>query len=176
VRALLAIVTVTVLASPGCFWSGELAGVRREFEAQLPGSSFEKNVELSLGPIVLGLAKMVTAVIPGAREARPWLRGVSRVQIGVYDARIDDMPQLHMPKRLQSLLDDGWETAVRVREKHEAVWVLYRPDGDRVREVFVVVLNEQELVMVKAKGQLDRLIAAAIDEAHGRHSFLGHDS
>jgi hypothetical protein len=175
-RAVLAVVLVAVLASPGCFWSGELAGVRREFEAQLPGSSFEKNIELSFGPIVLGLAKMVTAVIPGTREARPWLRGVNRVQIGVYDARIDSMPGLRMPKRLQSLLDDGWETAVRVREEKEAVWVLYRPDGDRVREVFVVVLNEHELVMVKAKGRLDRLIAAAMDEAHGRHFLPGHDS
>jgi hypothetical protein len=30
--------------------------------------------------------------------------------------------------------------------------------------------------MVKAKGRLDRLIAAAMDEAHGRHFLPGHDS
>ncbi|HEX6791381.1 MAG TPA: DUF4252 domain-containing protein [Candidatus Krumholzibacteria bacterium] len=170
-RRLAGAVVLALLAAPGCFSSGELSGIRRDLQAQLPGSSFEKNIELSLGPIVLGMAKMVTAVVPGAHEARSWLTGVSRVQIGVYDAAIDSMPGLRMPARLQSLLDDGWETAVRVRDADEAVWLLYRPDGDSVREIFVVVLDRNELVLVKAKGRLDRLIAAALDEAHGHRSF-----
>jgi len=41
-----------------------------------------------------------------------------------------------------------------------------------VKEIFVVVLNDDELVMVKARGNLERLVAAAMDEAHGRHGFL----
>ena len=172
IRSLVLALVLVVLASPGCFWSGELASVRHDFEKQIPGSSFDKNIELSLGPIMLSAARLVTALVPGADEARPWLKGLSRVQVGVYKADIGSMGELQMPRRLQSLLDDGWESAVRVRDDNEAVWVLYRPDGDRVREVFVVVLNSNELVLVKAKGKLDRLVAAALHEAHGRPGFL----
>jgi len=163
---------LVILSSPGCFWSPELANVRHDLERQLPGASFDKNVELSLGPVMLTCARVVTSMIPGAREARPYLSGVSRVEVGVYEAHIDSLSDLHMPKRLQSLLQDGWETAVRTRDDHEAVWLLYRPDGERVKEIFVVVLNDDELVMVKARGNLERLVAAAMDEAHGRHGFL----
>ena len=172
IRTTVTALVLTLLTSPGCFWSGELSGVRRDFEAQMPGASFNKNIELSLGPIMLSAARLVTSVIPGTREARSWLKGVSRVQVGVYDADIDSMPDVRMPDRLRSLIDDGWEIAVHVREQNEAVWVLYRPDGDRVREIFVVVLNENELVLVKARGNMEKLVAAALHEAQGRPGFL----
>ncbi|HXS09883.1 MAG TPA: DUF4252 domain-containing protein [Candidatus Krumholzibacteria bacterium] len=171
-RALAIVAGLAVLSSPGCFWSSELSGVRADLERQLPGSSFDKNVELSFGPVILTFARVITSVIPGAQEARPYLRGVSRVQVGVYEAHLHTMDSLQMPKRLQSLLDDGWETAVRVRDEREAVWLLYRPDGEKVKEIFVVVLNDNELVLVKARGNLERLVEAAMDEAHGRHGFL----
>jgi hypothetical protein len=173
-RALGVVAGLAVLSSPGCLWSPELAGVRADLQHQLPGSSFDKNVELSFGPVILTFARVATSFIPGAREARPYLRGVSRVQVAVYDSHLHAMEDVHMPKRLQSLIDDGWETAVRVRDAREAVWLLYRPDGEKVREIFVVVLNDDQLVLVKARGNLERLLAAAMDEAHGRRGFLDH--
>jgi len=163
---------LAALSSPGCFWSSELSGVRDDIERQLPGASFDRNVELSFGPVLLTFARMVTSVIPGARDARPYLRGVSHVEVGVYQSHVDSIADVHMPKRLQSLLEQGWETAVRVRDDNEAVWLLYRPDGERVQEIFVVVLNSDELVLVKARGHLERLVEAAIKESHGEHGFL----
>ena len=154
-----------------CFWAPELSGVRRDLQDQLPGASFDKNVEFSFGPVVLTFVRLVTGLIPGAREARPWLSGVSRVQIGVYDAHVDSAAGLRMPKRLQSLIDDGWETAIRVRDDDEAVWVLYRPDGDDQRDIRRR-LDDEELVLVKARGRLERLVAAALDQAKGNHHFM----
>jgi len=164
---------LALLSSPGCFWSAELSGVRADLEHQLPGSSFNKNVELSFGPVLLTLARTVTAVIPGASDVRLYLSGVSHVEIGVYDAHVDSITNLHIPKRLQSLIDEGWETAVRVRDDHEAAWLLYRPDGDRVKEVFVVVLDNDELVLVKARGHLEHLVEAAMASTHDHHRFFG---
>jgi hypothetical protein len=146
-RALALAAGLAALSSPGCFWSPELSGVRDDIEHQLPGSSFDKNIEFSFGPVLLTFARVVTSVIPGAREVRPYLHGVSRVQVAVYEAHIDSIAGLHMPRRLQSLMEDGWETAVRVRDNEDAVWLLYRPDGDEVKEIFVVVLNRDELVL-----------------------------
>jgi len=163
--------SIGLLSAPGCFWAPELSGVRRDLQEQLPGASFDKNVELSFGPVGLAFARLVSTVIPGTREARSYLRDVSRVQIGVYDARVESTTQLHTPEKLQSLLDQGWEMAVRVRDDNEAVWLLYRMDDESIREVFIVVLNQDELVLVKAKGRLERLVAAALDEARGTRRF-----
>jgi hypothetical protein len=175
IRACGVAVVLAALSSPGCFSSPELSGVRHDLESQLPGASFDRDVELSFGPVMLAFARVITSVIPDAGDARPWLHGVSRVQIGVYDAHVGSTSDVRMPKHLQSLLDDGWETAVRVRDNDEAVWLLYRPDGDKVREIFVVVLDSDQLVLVKARGHLERIVAAALDEAHGRHGFENSD-
>ena len=165
--------TVGLLAAPGCFWAPELASIRRDIQDQLPGASFEKDVELSFGPLGLAFARLVTGLIPDASDARPWLRGLSRVQIGVYDAHIESAAGLRTPKKLQSLLDDGWETAIRIRDENQAVWVLYRADDDAIREVFIVVLDEEELVLVRAKGKLERIVAAALDEMKGDRDLRG---
>jgi hypothetical protein len=61
--------------------------------------------------------------------------------------------------------EEGWETAVRVREENNVVWVMYKIDDDSIRELYVVVLDENELVMVKARGRLERLAARALSEA-----------
>ena len=81
-RTLAIVAVLAVLSSPGCLWSPELAGVRADLQRQLPGSSFDKNIELSLGPVLMTFARVATTLIPGAREARPYLRGVSRVPLG----------------------------------------------------------------------------------------------
>lgn len=174
-RRIVCVLLLVALAAPGCFQSAELSGIRRDLESQLPGASFEKDVELSLGPITLALARVVTSFIPDTREARSWLKGVSRVQIGVYDAHVASTTELHIPERLQSLIDDGWETAVRVRDDNQAVWVLYRADGDKIKELFVMVLNHDELVLVRAKGKLERLVAAALKESRGEPGFMRFD-
>ena len=95
---------------------------------------------------------------------------MSRVQVAVYDT--SDMPSMSnikMPSRLKDLEERGWETAVKVREENEAVWVMYRIDDDSIRDLYVVVLSDEELVLVKATGNLDRIMARAlIDADHER--------
>ena len=53
--------------------------------------------------------------------------------------------------------------AVRVNDGGDRVWLLYRLDGESVREMFVVTMSDDELVMVKIKGRLERVMAQAIE-------------
>jgi hypothetical protein len=69
-----------------------------------------------------------------------------------------------MPELLGSLIDDGWEMAVKVRDDDQRVWLLFRAEDDVVREVFVVALNEDQLVLVKARGRLERVLARVLRE------------
>jgi hypothetical protein len=152
--------------SSGCLWAPELANVRRDIERQIPQARFDKEIELSLGPLSLALARVVTRFVPDAREARSYLRDVRRIQIAVYNAH--DLPPttgVEMPAVLRELQAQGWVTAVKVRDGQELVWVLYRLENERVTELYVVALDDEELVLVRAKGKLEKLAARALQES-----------
>jgi hypothetical protein len=165
---LVAILGLSLAAAPGCLWAPELSGIKREIERQLPGADFDKEFALSLGPVTLGLARLVTALVPGGDEARSHLRDLSRVQVAIYNAQsVPPTGSLQMPGRMRRMLDDGWETAIRAREDDGVVWVLYRVEGDAVRDLCVVALDDEELVLVKARGRLERIVGRALAEAEG---------
>jgi hypothetical protein len=170
-RVALAFTAVLVLTGTfaGCLWSPELARVQQDLERQLPGARFEKDFAISLGPMTLGLARAITGMVPDAREASGYLKHVKRIQVAVYNASsMPAMNTVRMPKQLKQLQERaGWETAVRVRDENEIVWIMYKIDGDRIRDLLVVCLSDDELVMVKASGTLDALVARALSETDG---------
>jgi hypothetical protein len=157
----------------GCLWAPDLAGVRKDIERQLPGVHFEKKIELTLGRVAIAFARLITRFVPEAREAGRYLHDINRVAIAVYETEAMPAPiTVSMPKSLKRLKEkDDWELAVRTCQDDESMWLLCRIEKDEIREVFLVVLSEDELVIVRSKGRLDRVVAAAIYEA-GKHSGL----
>ena len=170
---LLLIVTAT---STGCLWAPHLANIRQDIERQLPGVHFDKEIELTLGRLSLTFARLITAFVPDAHDAHRYLRDVSRVELGVYNADRISGTEVSMPDRLREMQEsEGWELAVKVRENNNLVWVLYRVDSDKIKEVFVLVLDDNELVLVKAQGRLERLIAYALSESGAMKNIHNHN-
>lgn len=181
-RALTPVVVLLLLASlawtaSGCLWAPDLAMVRRDIERQLPGAVFEKEIELTLGPITLAFARMVSRVVPDAHQASDYLRDVSRIELAVYNAdRVPPASDVVMPDRLKEMTSgEGWELAVRVRDDDQLVWVMYRIDGDTIKELYVVAFGNDELVMVRAEGKLERLVGKALEDS-GAINQLSHST
>jgi len=165
---ILVVLLVSVLSAPGCLWTPELSKVRNQLEDGLPGSDYRKQVELSLGPGLLTLARAITSVVRDEefRRVRSCLRDVSRVQVAVYENHGDpvgDEP-VQLPGRLRELVDDGWEMVARVNDGGDHVWLLCRADDDTIRDMLVVVMNDRDLVLVKARGRLNRAVERMLDE------------
>ncbi|MBI4720192.1 MAG: DUF4252 domain-containing protein [Chitinivibrionia bacterium] len=163
------VVAVFVLAAiagmPGCLGAPDLAAVRNDIFRQIPGASCDKEIELTLGPVALALARVITAVVPDARDAGRYLSDLTRVEVGVYNVSEVSAGNVSMPERLKNLQEDGdWELAVRARDDRQFVWVFYRADESRVKEIYIVALDAEELVMVRAKGRLERLVGYALSE------------
>ncbi len=158
----------------GCFWAPELDSVRKEIERQIPDAHFEKDFAISLGPISLGLVRTIIRFVPDedVHEVREYLGDLSKVQVAVYEANVPRDAELKTPHKLESLLDEGWEMAIKARNHGGSVWVMYRSDGDEIREVYVIALDPDELVLMKASGRLDRLLAKVMEE-HGDLGELG---
>ncbi|MFQ5511206.1 MAG: DUF4252 domain-containing protein [Candidatus Krumholzibacteriia bacterium] len=156
---------VLIAMSSGCLWAPELDRVRREIQGQLPGSRFKKEFAITLGPLSLGLARSAVRFVPDAREARAYLKEIRKVKLAVY--KVEDIPssvRVQAPAQLQELLERDWELAARINDDGERVWILYREHKGVVREIYVVVLSDDELVMIRAKGRIDRIVERAVQE------------
>lgn len=164
-RTVLLILLVGLPALTGCFYSREIAHVRRDIERQYPEARFERQVVVNAGPVLLRLSRWVARrVDDDARMAADYLDEVRRVKVGVYRTeRLPHLTDLDLPA-LRRFQRDGWDVAVRVRDDNEAVWVLYRENRRTVRDMYVLVLSDDELVIASIEGHLDRLLQKAIED------------
>lgn len=165
--ALLALL-LFVLPLSGCFYSREIAQTRRDLERHYPEADFDREVVVSLGPLSLRTLGWVAGLADDedADLARQYLREVRRVKVGVYKtAYLPDLDAFD-PPALRRFHRDGWELAVQVREDDEAVWLFYKDRGGAVRDLYAVVLSDEELVLARIRGRLDRLLARALEDHH----------
>lgn len=157
-------VLMAVLCS-GCFRATELARMKCEVEQELPEVGFEKEVELSLGPLSLGCFRLLCLLAPNSGEARGYLGEIDRIKVAAY--RTLSRPSLatfQLPTRLKNMLTDGgWELAIKAREDGEATWLFYRVHDQTIRGLYVISLDAEELVLVRLDGHLGRLVAKAVE-------------
>jgi hypothetical protein len=159
-----------MLWMPGCLWTPELSQIQGEIERQLPGSEFERDVRLSLGPLSLGLARFVTGIVPEgmapeAQEAHAYLQEVRRVQVALYrTVTLPPLHDVHLPAHLkQRIRDEGWHLAVKRQKPAELVWVLTREEHGIVRDIYVILLDAEQLALVRVEGRMDQLLAKAVE-------------
>jgi hypothetical protein len=136
--------------------------------AQMPGAQFDKEVALTLGPMSLMLARIAMRFVPEpeARESGKYLSEIRRVELAVYKTEsLPSLRKMEFPKQLNKLLHDDWEIAARVVEEDQLVWVLYHEKGEEIDYLCAVVLDEQNLVLAKVKGNLGKLFLKGLREA-----------
>lgn len=158
------LVVLLVLPLTGCFFSREIADTRRDIESAYPDLQLEKQIVLNLGPVSLRTLGWMTRLVPEeeADMASRYLRDVSRVKVGVYRAERPDMVKEIDVRRLG--FEKDWEVAVRSRRDGERVWVMYREDARTVEDLYVVVLSDEELVIARVHGRLDRLLSRVMED------------
>ncbi len=152
----------------GCFHSREIERIRSAVEAETPGTDYDRRIVVSLGPASLQLSRLIVGLVddPDARAAGAYLGDVRRVKLGVFRSSGDgDFRRSTLPRRLRRDLErNDWELALRVRNEDELVWLYFRERRGAVRDVFLTVANDEDLVIVRFKGRLDRMVARAMDQ------------
>lgn len=159
---------LALLATSGCIFTPDLDRVQRMVAREIEPATLRTKVKLTLGPMALSLARMVTEWADIDEEARACLADVDRVEINVQEiSGLSSLSSVHWPKGLERRLDqEGWETLVKARDEEEIVLILYRLRGKTIGAMYVICLNSKELVLVKIEGRLDSLITRALED-HG---------
>ena len=181
--ALSAVGLALLLASSGCT-SFEMTRLAGHIDRDVPEAEIGEGFALSFGALTMGSARTALALADdgdaSTEVARAMLRHVRRVQIGTYDVHgTVDLSRLRSPRVFDAYERDGWLPVVTVREADEVVWILTRDDHDDLRDMLVVMLNHEELVVAKLSGNLGRAVAAAMQETNWArdlaHGLAGAD-
>ncbi len=170
-RLLSTLLLAAVLLLTGCFASRTTRDTRHALERQFAGARLEHGVTLSLGPVSLLALRLIGSLASEeVRELRPYLRHVYRVEVTTYEAGRPLAAGTFDPMRLRALRRDGWQTAVTVREEDEAVWILYRARHGAIHDLYVLVLDQEEVALIRLRGSFDRLLRR--DLADGEAGLL----
>ena len=160
----------------GCIRASGLEHFVDAIAAESPDVRLHKEVSLSLGSMSLGAVRFAVGLSgdDDAEEAGRYLAQVDRIQLVVYtlDSPLDRR-QLRLPRELAlELEDEGWELLVRANEPDDMAWIHYRADDkDRVRDLMILAVDNEDLVIVRLSGRLDQLFAEAMKDHHGLTSM-----
>lgn len=173
----IAILVAIPLLAGGCYRARSLERIAEEIAWQYPGSDFQRDFSISLGPMSLGLVRFGAGFVEEGREAREYMQGVTGVQIAVYKVNhLGSIDRAEMPSGLSDLLeDDDWQVMVKTNEPDERVWILYREDGDVVGDIHMTVLSDDELVLLRVSGHINDILDKAMKD-HGEITAMIHDA
>lgn len=134
--------------------------LRRDL-VQATGVDLDRETGVSIGRTGVMLVRWFTP------EDEIPLKGVRRVQVGVYEVTdFGDGGYGRGPVIPPEL--PGWEPVASVREDDENVFVLLRQEEDAIRGMLVIVMEQDEWVLVRIKGKLQHVVEEAMRMAFDR--------
>jgi hypothetical protein len=160
-RRFIGILGLAALASaPGCVRLHGPTDVRRDL-GRTAGVQLEQEFGLTVTRSGMWLARKA---MKHADEDEISLKGVRRVEIGVYQVQ---GPRNDSVQRSGLGAEEfpGWTPLVRVHEDDEDILVLTRERDGKLRRLLIVAAEPDEWVLVRIRGNLDRIIEDAIEMA-----------
>lgn len=171
------LIVLVAAASSGCVVSREISRTRHVVEQAFPGSEFDRKIVLSVGSFWMRTSSWILGMTDDAEanNASDYLSDIDRIKIGVYKTEVLPESGLTGTPMLRDLIEDGWEPAVQVGDEEGHVWVMYRARRNQIRDAFVIILDDEELVIARLDGHLDRLVQRAVrDHRPLRRFATGH--
>ncbi|MBU0475609.1 MAG: DUF4252 domain-containing protein [Bacteroidetes bacterium] len=139
----------------------------RNYVLESSGGKFEKEFEFSLGSITIGMAEIVVNMADTDEPIEEILSEIDNVQVGVYNniSGTKIKSNLEELKFLTNKMKNaGWDCIVRSLNKNEMTAVFVRFYEDKLNQLFVISLNNNEMVIVEILGNLNKVIEIAIRE------------
>lgn len=151
----------------GCTGSGQMSQIRADLEDQLESGHYKYMVGVRVGPVLSGVARWVLRLADEDEDtelARDILRDFKRAYVRVYELKGRlSKEEVRTPRPLRDLIRQGWEMGVRVKDEDSNVWMLYKESRHTIRDLYMVVMDDENLVMVRAQGNFEHIVARAIE-------------
>jgi len=131
----------------------------------LAGVNTEVNINLGTGIIK---ALLAFSGDEDAKEVNKIMEGLDNIRVSVFELDNSvNTKQLNsiIQSKISSLLSQGFESIVTVKEKHETVNIMAKVNNNKIEDAMIIVMDEEdELVIVDMKGLIDLVQIAEITE------------
>ena len=161
-----------VLSVSGCMTyrgpHGVEATIERKAQVEL-----HREMGVKLGPIS---TKIAASMLRHSGDDQDF-RDVSGIGIAVFEVtRHTGAPT--QPITAKDLGVEGWQPMIEQRSGGDQLLVLAKTRDGEIREMMFVSIEDEEVVVARLKGHLDRLIAKTLaaadqDGAHGARAAIG---
>ena len=131
----------------------------------LAGVNTEVNINLGTGIIK---ALLAFSGDEDAKEVNKIMDGLDNIRVSVFELDNSvNTKQLNsiIQSKISSLLNQGFESIVTVKEKHETVNIMAKVNNNKIEDAMIIVMDEEdELVIIDMKGLIDLVQIAEITE------------
>jgi len=153
-RVVIPIVMGALLVAPGCIRLGGPDNVSRHLSREA-GVDLQQEMGITVTRSGIWLAKKG---LKWADDLDISLDGLRRVEVGIYTVegtRGDAAEMLDI-----NVFPTAWQNWVQVQDEGEQVFVMVRPgdEPEQIRGMLVVVAEDEEWVVVRLYGNLDRIL------------------
>ncbi|MCK5086623.1 MAG: DUF4252 domain-containing protein [Melioribacteraceae bacterium] len=164
--SILLLLTVSISLT-GCF------GVRRSFKNmrtyvfENTNIEYEKQIEFRVGAGGLMLAGMFVKLADTDEPIDKLLGQISDVQIGIYEneKNVEFNADYKSLKNITNIMERaGWEFIVRSVNRDELTAVFVKQNNERINQLYIIAVTNEEMVLVEVHGNIDELVAIAIRE------------
>jgi hypothetical protein len=157
---------VLLLLPTGCTRLDRDTRALRDGLTKATGGAWEEQVEISAGFFTVGLAKAIVACTDAPPEARTALSALRGAEVGVYrqaETAEAPAPSAFLSSADRAMAEQGWERIVGVVNRHDrvAVYVPAKLRSPKDMRFCVAVMQERQLVLVKATGNPEPLVRLA---------------
>lgn len=163
---------LAVYAVTGYIRLGRDTAALRDSLMQCTAAVWNKQVEVNVGPLTVGLARFGLSFIDLDPDARLALQACRGAEVGVYHLQ-DGQVTLRCTPMLsaadQAMSTRGWERVVGVLHPGElvAVYVPRKMNSAKDVHVCLLVLNREDMVVVSARSNLEPLLQLAMKHVDG---------
>jgi Domain of unknown function (DUF4252) len=162
VGALAVLALGMMFAAGGCVGYRGPHGVPATIEDRL-GVDLHREVGFKLGPVMTRIAGSIVGHDDGDFD----LRGVYGLSVAVFEVTRRD-GAVSRPLEAGDLGMAGWQPMLVSRSGGDQVLVFARAKNGSIRELFLVAADDDEVVIARLTGHLDRFLSKAIAAGEAR--------
>jgi hypothetical protein len=158
------------LGVTGCFQPSQDAQALSRSVIKSAGGEWQKQFEVGVGPVTLGLARAGLSFANLDTDVRQALGGLNGADVGVYQLKsgadeVDESAALASADAVMT--NRGWDRLLRVSRPGELVAAYVPGEGKALRDlkVCVLVLKQAQLAIISAQSDLEPLMRLAFRKA-----------
>ncbi len=161
-------ISVFLVTLTGCIGvNRQFSEIKNKIMGDL-GDDYKTEFQFSVGSSLIHVSSWFVDLAADEEYVDDMIREISSVQVGVYN-RIEGATHNNSFSTLNSIDEEmnsnGWKYLVRTIDRNELTTIYISADPDELlKKMFIINLNDDELVIVEVNGDLKKVIAYAIEE------------